>query len=75
MLPTAVALGRTLKIAFASTEAEIDTAFETLVQQGVVALFVANDPYLDSHRAQIIGVAARDTIPAISRCKSGPGSA
>jgi putative ABC transport system substrate-binding protein len=37
----------------------------TLAQQGVAALFVANDPYFDSHRDQIIGAAAREAIPAI----------
>jgi len=61
----AVALGLQLEIARASTEAEIDKAFTTLVQQGVAALFLANDPYFDSHRDQIIGAAARDAIPAI----------
>jgi len=61
----AVALGLQLKIVPASTEAEIDKAFTTLVQQGVAALFVANDPYFDSHRDQIIGLAAGDAIPAM----------
>jgi putative ABC transport system substrate-binding protein len=61
----AVALGLKLKIVPASTEAEIDEAVTTIVQQGVAALFVANDPYFDSHRDQIIGAAARDAIPAM----------
>ena len=61
----AVALGLKLKIIPASTEAEIDKAFTTLAQQGEAALFVANDPYFDSHRDQIIALAARDAIPAM----------
>jgi len=61
----AVALGLKLKIIAASTEAEIDKAFTTLAQQGEAALFVANDPYFDSHRDQIIALAARDAIPAM----------
>jgi len=61
----AVALGLKLKIISASTEAEIDKAFTTLAQQGEAALFVANDPYFDSHRDQIIALAARDAIPAM----------
>ena len=65
MQTAAVALGLQLEIARASTEAEIDKALTTLVKQGVAALFVANDPYFDSHRDQIIGVAARDAIPAM----------
>jgi putative ABC transport system substrate-binding protein len=61
----AVALGLKLDIVRASTETEIDKALTTLVKQGVDALFVANDPFFDSHRDQIIGVAARDAIPAM----------
>ena len=49
----------------ASTIDEIDAAFATLGQQRVDALFVANDPYLDSHRDQIIALAARNAIPAM----------
>jgi len=61
----AVPLGLKLEIIPASTEAEIDKAFTTVAQQRVAALFVANDPYFDSHRDQIIGLAARDAIPAM----------
>src|SRR5215469_9097407 len=61
----AAVLGLKLNIVPANTEAEIDKAFMTLAQQGVAALFLANDPYFDSHRDQIIGAAAREAIPAI----------
>jgi putative ABC transport system substrate-binding protein len=61
----AAVLGLKLNIVPANTEAEIDKAFRTLAQQGVAALFVANDPYFDSHRDQIIGTAAREAMPAI----------
>jgi putative ABC transport system substrate-binding protein len=61
----AIPLGLKLEIISASTEAEINKAFTTLTQQGVAALFVANDPYFDSRRDQVIGLAARDAVPAM----------
>src|SRR6516165_2291466 len=45
--------------------AEIDAAFASLKQQAISALFVANDPYLDSQRDQIITLAAHNAIPAM----------
>ena len=41
-----------------------------LSQQAVAALFVANDPYLDSQRDQIIALAARAAIPAMYYTRS-----
>ena len=49
----------------ASTEREIDEAFATFAQQQVSALVVGNDPYLFTRRDQVIGLAARYSIPAI----------
>jgi putative tryptophan/tyrosine transport system substrate-binding protein len=49
----------------ASTEREIDTAFVTIAQQQVGAVFVGTDPFFYSRREQIIGLAARYAIPAI----------
>jgi hypothetical protein len=49
----------------ATSVEEIDKAFATASQQAVAALFVANDPYLDSQRDQIIALAARAAIPAM----------
>ena len=49
----------------ASTEADIETAFTTLVQRRADALLVAIDPYLASRRDQIVALAARHTLPAI----------
>jgi putative ABC transport system substrate-binding protein len=54
-----------VKVLPASSVAEIDNAFAASSQQAVAALFVANDPYLDSHRDQIIALAARAAIPAM----------
>jgi len=49
----------------ANTERGIDAAFATLVQQGIDALFVANDPFFASRRDQIVGLSALHAIPAI----------
>ena len=49
----------------ASTEREIDTAFATIAQQKVGAVYVGTDPFLFSRREQIVSLAARHAIPAI----------
>jgi len=58
-------IGLQVKVLPASSVEEIDKAFAAASQQAVAALFVANDPYLDSHRDQIIALAARAAIPAM----------
>jgi len=59
------AIGLQVRILNASSVADIDAAFASIKQQAINALFVANDPYLDSHRDQIIALAARNAIPAM----------
>jgi putative ABC transport system substrate-binding protein len=49
----------------AGSEAEIDKAFETFRQQGVSAIVVSNDAFLNSARDKIISLAARAALPAI----------
>jgi putative ABC transport system substrate-binding protein len=58
-------LGLQLHVLRASTERDIDMAFATFVQQGAVALLVANDPFFVSLRDQIVAQAARNALPAI----------
>jgi putative ABC transport system substrate-binding protein len=50
----------------ASTEAEIETAFATLVQQQAGALLVGNDPFFGSARATLAALAISHKLPAIS---------
>jgi putative tryptophan/tyrosine transport system substrate-binding protein len=50
----------------AGTEAEIEAAFATLVQQRAGAVLVANDPFFGSVRATLAALAIGDKLPAIS---------
>jgi putative tryptophan/tyrosine transport system substrate-binding protein len=58
-------LGLQLDVLNASTESNIDTAFEALVQKRAVALTVAADPFFNSRRQQIVALAARHALSAI----------
>jgi putative ABC transport system substrate-binding protein len=59
------AKGVQLHILKASTESEIDAAFDALVQRQAGALLVATDPFLMLRREQIVALAARHAVPAI----------
>jgi putative tryptophan/tyrosine transport system substrate-binding protein len=59
------ATGQKINIVRASNAHDIDIAFTSLVQQGVGALIVANDPLFTSRRDQIVGLAAHHAIPSI----------
>ena len=58
-------VGITVSVLNASTEAEIDTAFKTIIQQKDDALIVGTDPFLLGQRDQLVQLAARHTVPTI----------
>jgi putative ABC transport system substrate-binding protein len=49
----------------ASTESDIDSAFASLSQLKVGALFIANDPFFTDRRHQIVALAAHNAMPVI----------
>jgi putative ABC transport system substrate-binding protein len=61
----ALAVGQQLIVLDVSSNREIETAFATLVQRGAGALQAGTGGFLNSHREQIVALAARHAIPAI----------
>lgn len=61
----AQAIRREIQIFRVSAETEFETVFAALAQNSVRALLVAGDPFFNSHRARIVGLAERHKIPAI----------
>jgi putative ABC transport system substrate-binding protein len=61
----AAAIGREIEFFHASTNAEIDTAFASLVQKRTDALLVQNQTLFRTRRAQILTLAARHAVPVI----------
>ena len=60
----AAALGIGLEVTKASTEQEIEAAFEALATKKVAGMVVAGEPFFDSRREMIVAHAARRAIPA-----------
>jgi ABC-type uncharacterized transport system substrate-binding protein len=58
-------LGTDVILFSASQEADIDTGFSKLAQQGFKALLVGSDPFFASRREQLVRLAARHSVPAI----------
>jgi len=65
MQEAARALGLQIHILNASTEAEIDTAFASLVQLRAGALIVGTGNFFTTRREQLAALAARHRVPAI----------
>ena len=49
----------------ASTDREIDAAFETVAQRRIPALSVAADPFLDTRRDKLVILAVRHAVPTM----------
>jgi putative ABC transport system substrate-binding protein len=59
------ALGLQLHILNASTEADFEKAFETLLQLNVGAMFIAADPFFSSQVEQLAALSLRHAMPAV----------
>jgi len=65
MQEAARALGMQLHVLRASTDREIDTAFESVAEHRILALAVAGDPFFNSRRDKLAALAARHAMPAM----------
>jgi putative tryptophan/tyrosine transport system substrate-binding protein len=61
--------GLQLHVLKAGSESEIDIAFAALAQLHAGALLVSNDAFLGSRRDQLVVLASRDAVPAISEAR------
>ena len=66
------AIGVQLHVLRASTDYEIDTAFESVAQQGISALAVAADPFFNTRRDKLVALAARHAVPTIYQSREYP---
>jgi putative ABC transport system substrate-binding protein len=68
----AQALGRKLVVKEAATDTEIDAALAGLIEAGVTALVVQNDPFFDSRRGRILALSGRYRLPGIFHIREFP---
>jgi putative ABC transport system substrate-binding protein len=68
------ARGVEIVILKASTESEIDAAFETLVQQQAGALLIGPDAFFFIRRDQLAALATRHAVPAIFDVREFPAA-
>jgi putative ABC transport system substrate-binding protein len=59
------AIGQQLIILDVKSESDIETAFATFVQRGASALLAGTGAFMNSHRQQLVALAARHALPAI----------
>jgi putative ABC transport system substrate-binding protein len=58
-------IGLQIHVLQASTDSEIDTAFESIAQERIAALIIGSDPFYDTRRDKLVGLAARNAVPAM----------
>jgi putative ABC transport system substrate-binding protein len=58
-------LGRQLDVLDVANTADIDSAFAILTQHGDGAVTVIADPFMNSHREQLVALAARHKLPSL----------
>jgi putative ABC transport system substrate-binding protein len=66
------ALNRRLLVLQATTPAELEPNFDTMVKEAAGALVVQNDPFFDSQRDRLIALAAQRAVPAIYHIREYP---
>jgi putative tryptophan/tyrosine transport system substrate-binding protein len=68
------AAGLRLHVAKASAKSQFEAVLESLVEAGAQALLLSADPYFTTHRAQLVGLAARHAIPAVYPWREYPAA-
>jgi putative tryptophan/tyrosine transport system substrate-binding protein len=58
-------LGLRIHVLRASTDRELDAAFETVAPQRIAALAVGADPFFDTRRTKLVALAARHAVPTM----------
>ena len=58
-------IGLQIHVLRASTDREIEAAFESVAQHRIPALAVAADPFFNSRRDKLVALAARHAVPAM----------
>jgi putative ABC transport system substrate-binding protein len=58
----------------ASTDAEIDLAYETVARQGIAAVTVAAGPFFDTRRDRLVALAARHVVPTMYHFREFPAA-
>jgi putative tryptophan/tyrosine transport system substrate-binding protein len=56
-------IGVQIRVLNANTSRDIDAAFESIARERPEAMFVAQSPFLNARRVQLVQLAARHTIP------------
>jgi putative tryptophan/tyrosine transport system substrate-binding protein len=59
------ALGLQIAVLNAPAESDFEPAFATIAGQKLAGLLVADDPFLESRRGRLVGLAASHAVPAI----------
>jgi putative tryptophan/tyrosine transport system substrate-binding protein len=67
-------LGLQLRFANAGTLSELEAAFETVTLDRPDGLFVGSNPFFNRQRDQLVGLAARHTIPTIYAFREFPAA-
>src|SRR5215471_4113591 len=63
-----------LEIQRAATDSEIGAAFDVFVSRRIDALLVTADPLFNNHRAQVLSLAAKHSLPAIYQWREFPAA-
>jgi putative ABC transport system substrate-binding protein len=58
----------------ASTDAEIDLAYETVARQHIPAVTVAAGPFFDTRRDRLVALAARHAVPTMYHFREFPAA-